>query len=92
MPFLMQNFMLTKVRDRLRYNMFFMEFCSKIRKQRHQNDFPLCNNISNNIILEKEMTITTQFQIFIKYLPIPPTICGLFQEWGYPKTLLSNSI
>ena len=44
------------------------------------------------IILEKEMTITTQFQMFIKYLSIPLTICGLFQEWGYPKTLLSNSV
>ena len=38
------------------------------------------------------MTITTQFQMLIKKLPIPPSICGLFQEWGYPKTLLSNSI
>ena len=44
------------------------------------------------MILEKEMTITTQNQLFIKYLPIPPTICDLVQEWGYPKTLLSNSI
>ena len=50
------------------------------------------HNISNSIILEKEMTITRQFQIFIKYLPIPPTICGLFQEWRHPKTLRSNSL
>ena len=37
------------------------------------------------------MTITMQFRIFIKYLSIPPTFHGLFQEWGYPKTSLSNS-
>ena len=28
--------------------------------------------------------------MFIKYLPIPPSFCGKFSEWGYPKTLLSN--
>ena len=37
------------------------------------------------------MTITMQFRIFIKYLSIPPSFHGLFQEWGYPKTSLSNS-
>ena len=30
--------------------------------------------------------------MLIKYLPIPPTICGLFHEWGYPKILLNNFI
>ena len=37
------------------------------------------------------MTITMRFRIFLKYLSIPPTFCGLFQEWGYPKTSFSNS-
>ena len=33
---LMQNFLLTNVKDRLTYNIVFIKFCSKIRKRGHQ--------------------------------------------------------
>ena len=36
MKFLSQNFMLTSERDRLRYNILLIKFCSKITKGRHQ--------------------------------------------------------
>ena len=57
-----------------------LSFVQRKRRDVIKNEFLLCHNIFNSIILEKEITITTQFQMFVRYLPIPPTICGLFQE------------
>ena len=91
MEFLSQNFMLVSVRDRLRYNILSIKFAQKQRRYVIKNELWLHHKIYNSITLENEMTITTQFRIFIKYLSIPPTFCGPFQEWGYPKTSLSNS-
>ena len=59
--------MLKNWTDRVRYNVEFIKFCSKIRKGRHQKFVLLCHNIFNNIISEKEMAITRPFQMLIQY-------------------------
>ena len=64
--FLLQNVMLTTLRNRLMSNILFNKICLKIMKGRRQNNVWLYHNIYNSIILEKEMTITMQLQMFIK--------------------------
>ena len=64
--FLLQNVMLTTLRNRLRSTILFNKICLKIMKGRRQNNVWLHHNIYNSIILEKEMTITMQLQMFIK--------------------------